>query len=51
MARAWKRLFLPILMPLMGGGDGVCGHEWHIMSQMIVPMCLAMMTFNENARA
>lgn len=35
---------------LSGGGDGVCGYGWLITPQTMMPMCLAMINFNENAR-
>lgn len=38
---------MPTVVPLTGGGDGVCGHRWSTMPETK----LAMMNFNENARA
>jgi len=43
---------MPMLVPLTGGGDGVCGHGWLMMLWSTMPETqLAMMNFNENARA
>ena len=50
MVYGWKQP-MPMWMPLMGGGDGVCGYGWLITPQTTMPMCLAMINFNENARA
>jgi len=43
---------MPMLVPLTGGGAGMCGHGWLMMrGSTIREIPLAMMNFNETARA
>ena len=50
MVYGWRQLML-MMKPLTGGGDGACGRGWLMMPQTMMLTCLAMMNFNENARA